>query len=64
MEAWRKTLVQLATDFSEGRTEVSPKEYVRNCKRCAQRLLCRLDPASLHSRQLIEEDEAIEESYG
>ena len=45
--AWRATLTQLAEDFHAGRAEVRPKSYIDNCTHCAQRLLCRLDPATL-----------------
>jgi ATP-dependent helicase/nuclease subunit B len=45
--AWRTVLTQLAEDFAHGRAHVSPKSFAVNCQVCAQRLLCRLDPASL-----------------
>jgi beta-phosphoglucomutase-like phosphatase (HAD superfamily) len=44
---WERTLTQLAEDFAAGRTTVSPKQYPQTCAHCGQRLLCRLDPASL-----------------
>jgi ATP-dependent helicase/nuclease subunit B len=47
LDAWRHTLTHLAEDFAAGNVEVFPKDYKVNCARCAQRLLCRLDPASL-----------------
>ena len=64
MDAWRSTLTRLAADFSEGRSEVSPKSFPENCRHCAHRLLCRLDPASLHADQLSEEEQTVEEAYG
>jgi hypothetical protein len=57
VEAWRGTLTVLAEDFANGRAEVKPKSYAVNCARCGQRLLCRLDPATL----LGAEDEGDEE---
>jgi probable DNA repair protein len=46
-EEWRETLTRLAEDFAAGKADVSPKSFEKNCKRCVQRLLCRVDPASL-----------------
>ena len=42
-EEWRETLTRLAEDFAAGKADVSPKSFEMNCKRCAQRLLCRVD---------------------
>jgi probable DNA repair protein len=44
---WRAVLTQLAEDFYKGRAGVRPKSYAVNCAHCSQRLLCRLDPATL-----------------
>ena len=49
---WRGVLDTLAANFAEGRAEVSPKDFALNCTRCAQRLLCRLDPTTLIDDQL------------
>ena len=46
-EEWRQVLTQLAGDFAAGKAEVHPKSFEINCTRCAQRLLCRIDPSSL-----------------
>jgi ATP-dependent helicase/nuclease subunit B len=46
-EEWRNVLTALAEDFAAGRADVRPKSYAINCAHCAQRLLCRLDPATL-----------------
>jgi len=46
-EEWRKVLTQLAEDFAAGQAGVNPKSFEVNCTRCAQRLLCRIDPSSL-----------------
>ena len=46
-EEWRHVLTQLAEDFAAGKAEVHPKSFEINCTRCAQRLLCRIDPSSL-----------------
>lgn len=54
---WRGTLDQLAQDFAEGNAEVSPKSFEKNCMRCAQRLLCRVDPTTLGEGSGGEEEE-------
>jgi probable DNA repair protein len=46
-EEWRETLTRLAEDFAAGKADVSPKSFEKNCARCAQRLLCRVDRSSL-----------------
>jgi probable DNA repair protein len=46
-EEWRRVLVQLAQDFATGKANVHPKSFEINCARCAQRLLCRVDPSAL-----------------
>jgi probable DNA repair protein len=46
-EEWRQTLTELAEEFHAGRALAAPKEYPRTCRYCKQRLLCRLDLASL-----------------
>jgi probable DNA repair protein len=46
-EEWRRVLVQLAEDFAAGKANVHPKSFEINCARCAQRLLCRVDPTAL-----------------
>jgi ATP-dependent helicase/nuclease subunit B len=55
---WRVVLTHLAEDFFSGKADVSPKDFSLNCKRCAQRLLCRLNPESLFS----ESDESDEDT--
>ncbi|HZL29162.1 MAG TPA: PD-(D/E)XK nuclease family protein, partial [Acidobacteriaceae bacterium] len=55
IEEWRHTLTGLAEDFSNGRASVSPKDFAVNCARCAQRLLCRVNPELLF---ITPEDEA------
>jgi ATP-dependent helicase/nuclease subunit B len=46
-EEWRQVLALLAEDFAAGKADVRPKSFEINCARCAQRLLCRIDPSSL-----------------
>jgi ATP-dependent helicase/nuclease subunit B len=46
-EEWRSVLTSLAEDFAAGKADVRPKSFEVNCARCAQRLLCRVDPSSL-----------------
>ena len=47
LDQWRETLASLAEAFYAGDAAVSPKRYPRTCDLCRQRLLCRLDPATL-----------------
>jgi probable DNA repair protein len=44
---WRETVTALAHAYAAGDTRVSPKMYPKTCERCHQRILCRLDPATL-----------------
>ena len=63
--AWRVELDRLAQDFADGVTSVNPKSYPGTCKYCDQRLLCRLDAASLlRQADAIEEAEAQESADG
>jgi ATP-dependent helicase/DNAse subunit B len=57
VEQWRKTLTRLAEDFAAGKADVLPKSYEQNCTHCAQRILCRVDPASLQPAAENVEDE-------
>ena len=51
---WRRVLTSLAFAFAEGDPVVDPKAYPHTCSRCAQRILCRLDPAALN---ILDEEE-------
>ena len=42
----REAFASLAQDFASGVADVNPKDFAINCKRCAQRLLCRINPES------------------
>jgi ATP-dependent helicase/nuclease subunit B len=53
---WREVLTSLAEDFHSGEARVSPKSYPQTCKYCEQRLLCRLDVASLEAEVLEDLD--------
>lgn len=44
---WRRVLTLLAIDFAAGEARVRPKSYPSTCEYCQQRILCRLDPATL-----------------
>jgi probable DNA repair protein len=46
---WRAVLTNLAIDFADGDARVRPKRYPETCAFCQQRLLCRLDPATLEA---------------
>jgi ATP-dependent helicase/nuclease subunit B len=56
IEQWRTTLTTLAEDFAAGVAHVNPKEFSINCKHCAQRLLCRINPESFLTQQDEAED--------
>jgi probable DNA repair protein len=44
---WHEVLIDLAEAYAAGDTRVAPKLYPKTCERCSQRMLCRLQPASL-----------------
>ena len=46
-EEWRHHLGALAQAFADGSVTVAPKTFPRTCDTCGQRLLCRLDAATL-----------------
>ncbi|RZU39491.1 PD-(D/E)XK nuclease family protein [Edaphobacter modestus] len=43
---WRGILENLASEFHHGLPLVDPKSYPTTCAHCAQRILCRLNPAA------------------
>jgi ATP-dependent helicase/nuclease subunit B len=49
VEEWREVLTSLAEDFSNGDARVRPKDFPSTCTYCAQRVLCRVDPASFET---------------
>ena len=55
---WHRILTYLAQDFAEGDARVRPKSYPKTCEFCQQRILCRLDPASLEELNEDEETDA------
>jgi probable DNA repair protein len=57
---WRQVLTSLAEDFYHGDIRVSPKSFPSTCAYCAQRLLCRIDPASFDQ----EDEETTEAERG
>jgi ATP-dependent helicase/nuclease subunit B len=58
VEQWRSVLTRLASAYAVGDTRVAPKSYPQTCERCTQRILCRLNPASLED--LDEEESELE----
>jgi ATP-dependent helicase/nuclease subunit B len=61
MQEWQETLLDLADSFAAGDAAVGPKKYPKTCEHCGQRLLCRLDPATLmelSDEEDFEDDEA------
>ncbi len=57
IEAWRSTLEGLASDFANGVANVNPKDFAINCTRCAQRLLCRINPEAFLANEDADSDE-------
>ncbi len=47
LEDWHRILSNLAVAFAAGDVAVAPKSYPKTCKHCDQRILCRLNPATL-----------------
>ena len=58
-----RSLTALAEDFYSGQARVEPKHYPKTCAHCDQRLLCRLDPATLDANSL-DEDSATDAPAG
>jgi probable DNA repair protein len=46
LDEWQRVVEDLAHAFHNGNAEVDPKTYPETCKHCAQRILCRLNPAA------------------
>jgi probable DNA repair protein len=63
VDEWREVLESLAYEFHAGHASVSPKHYPKTCEYCEQRMLCRLDPASLDP-DILEELEEEPDSFG
>ncbi|MGI4830259.1 MAG: PD-(D/E)XK nuclease family protein [Janthinobacterium lividum] len=64
IEFWRLELDRLAEDFASGQTDVHPKTYPHTCQYCQQRLLCRLDAATLLSNADDQPDSGAEKHDG
>jgi RecB family exonuclease len=62
VEEWRRVLTSLAEDFYNGDIRVRPKSFPSTCTYCAQRLLCRVDPASFD--QDLDDEEITEAERG
>jgi probable DNA repair protein len=62
VDQWREVLTALAEDFHSGEARVDPKQYPQTCAHCEQRLLCRLDPATLDANSLDEDSGAGSDS--
>jgi hypothetical protein len=62
VDDWRITLDALAQDFADGRAEVDPKHYPQTCEHCRQRLLCRVNPATLRQPEAEGEDTEASDS--
>jgi ATP-dependent helicase/DNAse subunit B len=60
LATWRDTLTRLAEDFAQGRADVSPRDFHKDCAHCAQRLLCRVDPMALTAHEEASAGEEID----
>ncbi|GGG83350.1 PD-(D/E)XK nuclease family protein [Edaphobacter dinghuensis] len=58
VQQWRQVLTSLAENFYNGDIRVKPKDFPSTCTYCAQRLLCRIDPASFEQDDDEEATEA------
>jgi probable DNA repair protein len=56
LDQWRAILTNLAQEFADGNASVRPNHYPLTCERCAQRILCRLNPATLASADETDEE--------
>lgn len=61
IDEWRAELTQLAYDFANGIADVSPKDPVKTCQYCAQRILCRVNELSLSTQSDADEEEVDNE---
>jgi probable DNA repair protein len=59
---WRRVLEDLANAFHRGDAQVDPKNYPTTCAHCAQRILCRLNPAAFDEE--IDEETATDPGNG
>lgn len=62
LDQWRAVLEDLAQKFYRGDSEVDPKRYPETCAHCAQRILCRLNPAAFDED--LDEESAIDFGNG
>ncbi len=59
MDVWESVLGRLAEQYARGDARVDPKSFPGTCRKCAQRLLCRVD-ASAMAGMLEEDEEEVE----
>ena len=55
---WSRVLTDLAEAFAHDDPIADPKKYPQTCQRCGQRMLCRLDPATLSATE--DDEEAVD----
>lgn len=58
IDDWSRILTALAEAFAHNDPIAAPKKYPQTCERCTQRMLCRLDPATLNATEEDEEETA------
>jgi ATP-dependent helicase/nuclease subunit B len=62
LDEWQRVLEGLAIQFHSGHAEVDPKQFPKTCEHCAQRTLCRLNPASFDEE--LDEETSIDPGNG
>ena len=60
IELWRNVLTELANQFAAGDARVAPKWFPKTCERCAQRILCRVDPIVMEEMDDEEQETGFE----
>ncbi len=63
LDAWRRSIEQLAGDFLAGRSNVDPRDPIKTCEQCGLQTVCRIQAAAQDAVDEIEDDENSEEDY-
>jgi ATP-dependent helicase/nuclease subunit B len=62
MRDWKASIEELARDFVEGRSDVSPRDYPKTCVRCGLQTICRIQEPENQSRLNANGDTSGEEA--
>lgn len=62
LDEWQRVLEDLARAFHSGHAAVDPKHYPKTCEHCAQRILCRLNPAAFDEE--LDEEASVDSGNG